>query len=106
MRAYCAPFAPGGARLVEIKGGVSLQIGEKGTGRVGVIVKDAAVRQVDGHQPKIWKASQAAKECGVMIVASPGFQFETKGLNARPWRRWELQLDGSIVEVPRSVETI
>lgn len=102
MRAVAAPFEPGGAQR-HVRGAETIvEITRPGEGRVAVLLVDAYVRALAEPQRaalQLWRTSSSGGGSGVLLVAQPGYQLESRGLNARPWRRWEVQADGSLIEV-------
>lgn len=106
-RAIAVPCAPGGARLLRKgRNDHEMVVTAQGTGRVALLVQDNEVRQVSGHAPRVWHSSSAAKEQFVLAFVDPNFQWEARGLNGRPWRRFTVQEDGRVSEVALEAATL
>lgn len=107
-RVVAVPCGSGGARLAR-KGRNDFEMVVSGAGergRIALLMQDNEVRQVEGHTPRVWHSSSAKREEFVLAFVTPGFQWETRGLNGRPWRRFTVHEDGRVSEVALEATTL
>ena len=81
-----------------------VEITTPGDDRVIALIKADGFRQVAGHTPKVWHTSESRCEGGLLVVAQPGFIFESCNYK-RSWKRFVLTLSG-IEEIPMAEEPI
>jgi hypothetical protein len=101
---FLSSFAPSGAKLQSSGNKCVVEVTTLGDDRVVALIKAASFRQVTGHTPKVWHTSEARCEGGLLVVAVPGFVFESYNYK-RPWQRFVLTLSG-IEEIPMAEEPI
>jgi hypothetical protein len=102
--AYWTSFGPGAATLA-VRGKESLiRVTPGGQGRIALIARAWAFKQIEGHSPKVWKESSSKCEGGILLVAQEGYEFEARNYK-RAWRRFRLTTDGP-VEVDQASEAI
>ena len=75
-----------------------------GEQNIVALIKADGFRQVTGHTPKVWHTSEAKCEGGLLVVAAPGFVFESCNYK-RSWKRFRITLSG-IEEIPMTEEVI
>lgn len=105
LEGYYLTFAPGGAKMTRKGQTTSVQVTVPGEGRMALILSGWSHRQVEGHTPKVWHESSSKCSGGLLLVCSPGFEFEVCDYR-RPWRRFQVQPDGWLVEVVQEEVTL
>jgi hypothetical protein len=105
LEGYYLTFAPSGAKMARKGRTTSVQVTVPGEGRVAIILSGWCHRKVEGHTPKVWHTSSSKCVGGLLLVCSPGFQFEVCDYR-RPWRRFEVQPDGWLKEVVQEEVTL
>ena len=103
---YFVSFAPRGARLNRAGNHYQVAVAAPGEGRVAFLIRAFRFRRMEeGREPQVWKVSWSRGEGGLLAVAAPGFEFEVQNYN-RPWRRFRVEPDGSLLEIVQSEEVI